>query len=159
MGRTIAKELEYNKKNDYDVKLCEFTNSIVGQKFVWGETHCIALVFKCIDAICGTNYFEWHKETHNVKSLEDAKKLCNDREALECFNDMGFMEIDIHSIQSGDIIYAFKDNLECTEIYDGSNFISINIDEKCRVLPYEYYMKFLNKLDVDYKVFTFLHRD
>tara|TARA_B100002019_G_scaffold111531_1_gene95944 strand:- start:6427 stop:6888 length:462 start_codon:yes stop_codon:yes gene_type:complete len=151
-----AEELNIELPNDYTVRLCVYLEQMLGKPFVWGETHCTAIVFGAIDAMYGTDYYKWHKETHNVTDKEKAIELCADKETLKVFNDIGFMEIDFFSIKAGDVLYINKDEYECCYVYSGSSFISASIDGQVECTNYSSIKHLLT--NNNYKVFTICHK-
>ncbi len=151
-----AEELQGVAPNDYDVRLINYLEEQIGKDFVWGETHCTALVFGAIDAVFDTNYYDWHKETHNVDSTEKALELCESEETLQVFNDIGFMEIDLYSMKTGDVIYMKKDGYECCYVYTGTNFVSSRLNNQVSVTLYNDLIN--NLTDIDYKILTFIHK-
>ena len=151
-----AEELITNTPNDYVIRLTNYLESQIGKKFVWGETHCSALVLGSIDAIYETNYYDWHKETHNVDSTEKALELCESEETLQVFNDIGFMEIDLYSMKSGDVVYVKSDGYECCYVFTGSHFVSSRLNGFVMVTLYnDLLLELENKT---YKLFTFIHK-
>tara|TARA_Y100000361_G_scaffold37821_1_gene32370 strand:- start:7680 stop:8141 length:462 start_codon:yes stop_codon:yes gene_type:complete len=151
-----AEELNAITPNDYVIRLTNYLESQIGKKFVWGETHCTALVFGSIDSIYDTNYYQWHKETHNVDSTERALELCESEETLEVFNDIGFMEIDLFTIKSGDVLYAKNDGYECCYVFTGSHFVSSRLNGVVEVTLYNNLVASLE--NKSYKVFTLVHK-
>ena len=151
-----AEELTSNTPNDYVIRLTDYLESQIGKKFVWGETHCTALVFGSIDAIYETNYYDWHKETHNVDSKEKALALCASEETLKVFNDIGFMEIDLFSIRAGDVLYVASDGYECCYVFTGSHFVSSRLEGLVRVTLYDDLVDYLK--EKTYKIFTIVHK-
>jgi len=151
-----AEELNKRVPNDYPVRLCDYLEEQIGKAFVWGETHCTALVFGSLDAIYETNYTSWHKATHNVESEERALELCEAKETLKVFNDIGFMEIDLFSIKTGDVLYVKSDHYECCYVYTGSNYVSSKLGDKVRVTLAKDLQEAIKGLE--YKVFTIIHK-
>ena len=151
-----AEELTSITPNDYDIRLTNYLEKQIGKKFVWGKTHCTALVFGAIDSIYDTDYSQWHKETHNVDSTEKALELCANEETLAVFNDIGFMEIDLFSLRTGDVLYGKNDGYECCYIYTGSHFVSSRLNGVVGVTLYNQLIESLK--DKDYKIFTIIHK-
>lgn len=151
-----AEELNAVTPNDYVIRLTDYLESQIGKKFVWGETHCTALVFGSIDAIYETNYYDWHKETHNIDSTEKALDLCANEETLKVFNDIGMMEIDLFTIKAGDFLYTVNDGYECCYVFTGSHFVSSRLNGSVRVTLYEDLINHLK--DKTYKIFTIIHK-
>jgi len=151
-----AETLGKKTPNDYPVRLNDYLEGQVGKDFIWGETHCTALVFGSLDAIYETDYTGWHKTTHNVDSKEKALELCEAEETLKVFNDIGFMEIDLFSIKTGDVVYVKSENYECCYVYTGSNYVSSRLGDKVRVTLAKSLKETLKGLE--FKVFTIIHK-
>lgn len=151
-----ADELNADVPNDYVIRLTNYLESQLGKKFIWGETHCTALVFGSIDSIYDTNYYQWHKETHNVDSVKKALELCASKETLKVFNDIGFMEIDLFTLKTGDVVYVVADGYECCYVYTGSHFVSSRLNGVVRVTLYK---DLINVLEgKTHKIFTLIHK-
>lgn len=139
-----------NRPKDATLKIINYLDNILWKPFEWGETHCTALVFGCIDAVYETDFFKWHKETHNVKTEKDALKLCKSKATLKFFNE-NFMEVDLYSIKIGDVIYVDEDGYECCHIFSGRGFVSSELNGFVKLMNYQELISRLK--DNNYKVF------
>jgi hypothetical protein len=50
------------RKQDYLAQLVEFTNTEAGKLFLWGETNCVALALRALDAQCGSDLISIGRE-------------------------------------------------------------------------------------------------
>ena len=151
-----AEELSLETPMDYHSTIVTYLEQLIGQKFMWGKTHCTALVFGLLDAVYGTRYGIWHRKTHEVYSKEKALELSKKEETLKVFSDIGFMEIDLYSIKSGDVVYVKNNQYECCHIFTGTNFVSSNMNGTVEnILYHDMLYELKNR---EYKVFTIMNR-
>ena len=130
-----------------------FLSNQLFKDFVWNETHCSMLICKAWDSVNENNNYElWHKENYAVHSLDEAKNLCSENAGLKILEHLNYNEVDV-GWQTGDVLYAFENGLECMHIYIDGKFISCFVDGKIEsVLAYEY-LKEINQKEIDYKIF------
>lgn len=50
------------RKQDWLVCLTKFTNTETGKTFAWGETNCVAIALRALDAQCGSNLISIGRE-------------------------------------------------------------------------------------------------
>lgn len=50
------------RKQDYLAQLVEFANTETGKPFIWGETNCVALALRALDAQCGSDLISIGRE-------------------------------------------------------------------------------------------------
>lgn len=118
-----APQLQVSKNNNSFIKLNDYLESVIGKKFVWGETHCVAIIAGCLDAMYGTDYTTWMKENY-VHTAEKCLEYCSNKEVTKQLKNIGYEEGIITQVKSGDVLIVYDNDYECCHIWSGSRFIS-----------------------------------
>lgn len=128
-----------------------YFSKLLGDDFVWGKTHCTALAFGATDAVYGTDLYEWHKKTHKVQTEKDALKLSQTKETLKFF-ETEFVEVDLYSLRTGDILYVYDGKLECCYVWTEKGFVGSEVGG---IVGLKTYHETLNEIgDKEYKIFS-----
>jgi len=94
-----------------EVRLMEFVRTELGRPFEWGETNCLALALRAVDAMHGTHLHATHK--HRMSSATRA--LAGTRKhglngVMEFLLGHGLVAIDPPFAQEGDILLGLTDD-------------------------------------------------
>lgn len=135
--------------NNQQVDLANYLQSKMGEAFVWGETHCTALICGAMDAIRGTDFFNWHKETHEVTSKEKALEWCKTDEIFSLFDHLDLEEVTDNTWVTGDVVYTRSGDFDCCAIYLGGYLISSELNGVVQANDLFSYIKSIN----EYKVY------
>lgn len=56
---------------DWEIALAAFARTQCGQPFVWGQTNCVSLAFRALDAMCGSNLqaLHWRSMRSQTRAL------------------------------------------------------------------------------------------
>jgi hypothetical protein len=92
---------------DWEVRLMDFAKAEVGRPFEWGETNCVSLGFRALDAQCGTGL---HAKYRHFMSSEQRAMAFVAKHGLsglvERVAAMGFVEIPKNFEQVGDVQFC-----------------------------------------------------
>lgn len=119
---------------DWDLRLIEFASAVNKMPFEWGNTNCAALAAGCIDAMLGTDLFQFQRDL----DLDEAKArtLSAEGRTRQTFISAGLQILENHKmIQRGDIILAFDDGWECCHIVLGKYAIASTPDRGVFFFP------------------------
>lgn len=90
---------------NHEVKLMEFVRAELGRPFAWGDTNCVALALRALDAMHGLALHERHR--HHMGSAVRARAWTRQHGAMgvvvELLRD-GLVEVDPAYSQVGDIL-------------------------------------------------------
>lgn len=88
-----------------ELRLMAFVRAELGRPFVWGDTNCVALALRAVDAMHGTELFARHR--HRMCSAIRAQAWARKHGAvgviIELLRD-GLIEVDPNYAQPGDIL-------------------------------------------------------
>lgn len=99
-----------------------FAAKMHGKPFNWQRNNCALLAATLYDKLEGGRF--WRSQVIKVTSTQQAVSVCKDKPAYKIMIDNGFKVIDADDLRLGDIIYAYKNNLECLHIYYGDLILS-----------------------------------
>tara|TARA_R100000773_G_scaffold18445_1_gene16691 strand:- start:4982 stop:5428 length:447 start_codon:yes stop_codon:yes gene_type:complete len=135
------------------VRLSDFLSYSLNRSFVWGETHCSMLICRAWDYAKGNqDYKNYHEQNFPVDSLEKAKELCAEKNGLVLLDYLGYEEIE-NGWRTGDVLYLFKDEIECMHIYTDGKLISSFIDGKVTAVNLYHVLKIIEQDELEFKVF------
>lgn len=94
-----------------DIRLMEFVRSEVGRPFEWGETNCLALALRAVDAMRGTTLHATHR--HRMSSA--ARALAGTRKhgldgVVRFLQQHGLIELAPNFAQEGDILLGLSED-------------------------------------------------
>ena len=99
-----------------------FAYSECGKPFEWGLTNCGMLAARLYDKLEGGSF--WRKQAINYSNNKESLNLYKNKSVYNLMIDNGFKKIDSKHLSIGDLIYAYKDGLECLHIYYGKECLS-----------------------------------
>lgn len=135
---------------NWNVYLIDYVESLLGKPFVWGSTHCTALVFGCLDKMYGTKLLKEHYEEYPNLSLTKAREFCKTKNTKTKFEEIGLKEVDGYPM-CGDILYVNDedDGLECCHIVLNQYVLGSSREFGVRLITLKQFLE----LTEDYKVY------
>lgn len=91
---------------DWELHLFEYVEAVKGQPFEWNRTNCAALVAGCIDAMYGSDLFEWQAKTRLTEKR--AAVFSKHRATREALLVIGCAIVSPSYIHRGDILLAYE---------------------------------------------------
>lgn len=94
-----------------DVRLMEFVRAEMGRPFAWGDTNCVALALRALDAMHGLALHARHR--HHMSSAVRALAWTREHGALGVILELlrdGLVEVDPMYSQIGDILVGETDD-------------------------------------------------
>lgn len=94
-----------------EIRLMEFVRDELGRPFEWGETNCLALALRAMDAMHGTNLHATHR--HRMSSA--ARALAGTREhglkgVMMFLQQHGLTALTLNYAQEGDILLGLTED-------------------------------------------------
>lgn len=89
---------------DWELKLAAFARSQCGQPFVWGQTNCVSLAFRALDAMCSSNLQPLHWRSMRSQTRAMAWVRRNSLDGLvEILQGAGLVPVQRNFEQTGDV--------------------------------------------------------
>jgi hypothetical protein len=131
---------------DGETRLMAFTESAVGKPFVWNETNCAALALAAIDAVCGTELFDWQKTVQLDEKR--ALVLSKERATRSVLEHIGMRKVDPPYACRGDILLTIEDGMECAHVSLGLYSLSSSAEKGVHLVSTESVVLNASELEV-----------
>lgn len=111
--------------DDADLRLIAFAREQLGQPFAWGETNCVMLALRALDAQCGSDLAARHMRYMSSERRAVAWVARHGLAGLvQRFVAEGLVEVAPTFIQAGDVALVEMPGNIGAAVYLGRNFLS-----------------------------------
>lgn len=91
--------------------LVEFIRGELGKPFVWGETNCVALAFRALDAMTNGSTIDKYRKHMSSQKKALAWTIKNGMDGLvSTLKSEGCIEVPVTHVQDGDIILGLTED-------------------------------------------------
>ena len=114
--------------SDWETRLIDFAQSVLGEPFVLGKTNCSILCARAIDAMTGSNHWKTFAEVATTDKAELAEASKHRTKAE--FEAAGFSKVRKNFEQPGDVLIGWKEPFERTGVALGSGRVLTSSRQK-----------------------------
>lgn len=133
------------RAHDWDVRLADWAQIVIGQPMAWGQTDCVLASLEAVDVMTGTPLEAGLAARHRGKydSLRTALAYQRDNDVdlpRELFG-AGAVEIPRHYQQRGDILIGHWEEFLCGHVCFGERVLSVDMEKGVRTARTRDYMQ------------------